>query len=741
MSKVKDLMNFEFWQKFGKALMGVIAAMPAAGLMISIGNSLPIIAPETAWLQTLAGFISAIGWAIIGNLHLLFAVSIGGSWAKDRAGGAFAATIAFVLLNRLTGAIFGVSNDMLLDPSATTSTLFGQTIPVNTYFISVLEAPALNMGVFVGIIAGFLGAAAYNRYYNYRKLPEVLSFFNGKRFVPFVVIAWSVVAAIILAIIWPVIQSGINAFGIWLAQSKDNAPFIAPFLFGFLERLLLPFGLHHMLTVPVNYTSVGGVYTIMTGAQAGQIVEGQDPLWFAWVTDLVNLRQAGDTAAYNQLLESVVPARFKVGQMIGSSGTLMGLAYAMYRNVDSDKKQAYKGMFLSTALAVFLTGVTEPLEFMFMFIAMPLYVVYAIIQGLSFGIADVFNLRVHSFGNLEMLTRTPLAISAGLTQDVINYIIACIVFGVIAYFVANYMIQRFEYATPGRLGNYEIQNTSDDVANSSSMQTADGSQIDLEIVQIINMLGGKDNIQDVDACMTRLRVTVNDPEKVAKADTWKKAGAMSMVVKGQGIQAVYGPKADVLKSDIQDALDSGVAIPEASIEDLQAEEETDAVAEAKGKWLEETLVAVSDGRVMPISDVPDEVFRSKVMGDGYGLDPSNGQIYSPVKGRITSIFPAKHAINIKTDTGAGILIHMGIDTVELEGKPFDIWVSEGDLVDIGDSLAEMNIAQVKEAGKSPIIMVVALSDEAVGELTLIKSGQVQANDELGTLSVQFNEEA
>lgn len=275
---MKKLLSFEFWQKFGKALMVVVAVMPAAGLMISIGKSIPLISPDMQMLITIGSVIESIGWAIIGNLHLLFALAIGGSWAKERAGGAFAAGIAFILINRITGAVFGVNSAMLADDKAFTHTLFGTKIMVKGFFTSVLEAPALNMGVFVGIIAGFVGANAYNKYYNYRKLPDALSFFNGKRFVPFVVILWSTIVAIVLSIVWPYIQAGINNFGLWIATSKDTAPILAPFLFGFLERLLLPFGLHHMLTIPINYTQLGGTYEILSGAQAGTKVYGQDPL-------------------------------------------------------------------------------------------------------------------------------------------------------------------------------------------------------------------------------------------------------------------------------------------------------------------------------------------------------------------------------------------------------------------------------------------------------------------------------
>lgn len=365
--KKKLSINFDFLQKLGKVLMAVIAVMPAAGLMISIGKLVQMAGADMSMIFTVGSTMESIGWAIINNLHILFAVAIGGSWAKERAGGAFAAVIAFILINVITGALFGITSDMLADPEAVTHTLFGKEILVNGYFTSVLGAPALNMGVFVGIISGFVGGIIYNKYYNYRKLPDALAFFNGKRFVPMVVILWSVIISAVLAVVWPVIQGGINAFGVWIAGSSTTSPVLAPFIYGTLERLLLPFGLHHMLTIPMNYTSFGGTYEIMTGVNAGSKVFGQDPLWLAWVNDLINFKNAGDMAAYTNLLTTVTPARFKVGQMIGATGLISGFALAMYKRVDLDKRDKYRSMFLSTVLAVFLTGVTEPLEFMFMF--------------------------------------------------------------------------------------------------------------------------------------------------------------------------------------------------------------------------------------------------------------------------------------------------------------------------------------------------------------------------------------
>ena len=711
----KNVLSFEFWQKFGKALMVVIAVMPAAGLMISIGKSLVMINPTFAPLVITGGILEQIGWGVIVNLHILFALAIGGSWAKERAGGAFAAGLAFILINRITGTIFGVSGDMLKNPDAMVSTLLGGSIKVSDYFISVMEAPALNMGVFVGIISGFIGATAYNKYYNFRKLPDALSFFNGKRFVPFVVILRSVIAAIILSIFWPLVQTGINSFGIWIANSQETAPILAPFLYGTLERLLLPFGLHHMLTIPMNYTALGGTYEVLTGAAKGSQVFGQDPLWLAWVTDLVNLKGT-DATQYQHLLDTVHPARFKVGQMIGSFGILMGVIVAIYRNVDADKKHKYKGMMIATALATFLTGVTEPIEYMFMFIATPMYLVYSLVQGAAFAMADVVNLRMHSFGSIEFLTRTPIAISAGIGMDIVNFVWVTVLFAVIMYFIANFMIQKFNYATPGRNGNYETAEGSEEA--SSEVKVAAGSQA----VNIINLLGGRANIVDVDACMTRLRVTVKDADKVGDAEQWKAEGAMGLVMKGQGVQAIYGPKADVLKSDIQDILDSGEIIPETLPSQMtEAQQNT-----VQFKGLTEEVYSVADGQVVALEQVKDPVFAQKMMGDGFAVEPANGNIVSPVSGTVSSIFPTKHALGLVTEAGLEVLVHIGLDTVSLEGKPFTVHVAEGQKVAAGDLLVTADLDAIRAAGRETSTVVVFTNAEAIKSVKLEQTGSLAA---------------
>ena len=406
--------------------------------------------------------------------------------------------------------------------------------------------------------------------------------------------------------------------------------------------------------------------------------------------------------------------------MIGSFGILMGIVVAIYRNVDSDKKEKYKGMLFATALATFLTGVTEPIEYMFMFIATPLYIIYAFVQGAAFAMADLVPLRVHSFGSIEFLTRTPMAINAGLAIDIFNFAWVTVLFGFIMYFIANFMIKKFNYATPGRNGNYE-QN--DDAASGDSAAGAATSSASSQVINIINLLGGRANIVDVDACMTRLRVTVKDAEKVGNEEQWKAEGAMGLVMKGQGVQAIYGPKADVLKSDIQDVLDSGEVIPETLPSQMTAVQK----AEATFKGVTDEVHSVADGQVITIENVKDPVFSQKMMGDGFAVEPENGHIVSPVAGKITSIFPTKHALGLVTDNGLEVLVHIGLDTVSLEGKPFEVKVSEGQTVAAGDLLVEADLDAIHEAGRETTTVVVFTNTDAIKSVTIQHTGQLAAN--------------
>jgi PTS system glucose-specific IIC component len=415
--------------------------------------------------------------------------------------------------------------------------------------------------------------------------------------------------------------------------------------------------------------------------------------------------------------------------MIGSSGILMGLAYAMYKNVDKDKRKQYKSMYLSAGLAVFLTGVTEPLEFMFMFSAMPLYGVYALIQGAAFAMADIINLRIHAFGSIELLTRTPLALRAGLGLDMINFLWVTVLFAVGTYFLADFLIRKFQYATPGRKGNYEGEANGSDAA-----QAVDASQ---QVYNIIHLLGGKDNISDVDACMTRLRVSVKDTNKVGSEANWKKAGAMGLVHKDTGVQAIYGPKADVLKSDILDVLESNVDIPASTIDENKAlvdDTANDQTSESLMNHSEKTAVySAADGNIQPITEAPDDVFSQKMMGDGYVITPSSDRIVSPVSGSITSIFPTKHAIGIQTENGIDVLVHMGIDTVELNGQGFELFVEEGQTVKAGDELARMDREAISKADKNTAVLVVFtnLTDGQI--INLNATGECKAADLIGSV--------
>jgi PTS system glucose-specific IIC component len=412
--------------------------------------------------------------------------------------------------------------------------------------------------------------------------------------------------------------------------------------------------------------------------------------------------------------------------MIGSSGILMGLTLAMYRNVDPDKKKKYKSMFLSAAVAVFLTGVTEPLEFMFMFVAVPLYACYAVIQGAAFAMADLINLRVHSFGNIELLTRVPMALRAGLGNDLLNFVLTSIAFGVFTYFFANFMIKKFNFATPGRNGNYEVDN------EEATNTTSDGSvSADSQIVKIINLLGGPQNITDVDACMTRLRVTVADKNSVGSEEAWKKAGAMGLLVKDNGVQAVYGPKADILKSDIQDLLDSGVEIPTSASQEESTVQEKNASTSFKGLHAE--FVAPANGEMIPIDKVEDDVFSQKMMGEGFAVVPENGEIASPVAGTIVSVFPTKHAIGIKTDDDIEVLLHMGIDTVDLGGEAFKIHVQEGEKVKAGKVVATADLAKIQKAGKMTTMIVVFTNGDKIKDYHYAKTGLVSRGETIGTI--------
>ena len=467
--------------------------------------------------------------------------------------------------------------------------------------------------------------------------------------------------------------------------------------------------------------------------------------------------------AYKTLLTTVTPARFKVGQMIGATGLLLGVALAMYRRVDADKKDKYRSMFISTVLAVFLTGVTEPLEFMFMFCALPLYIVYAILQGCAFAMSGIIHLRVHSFGNLEFITRIPMSIKAGLGGDIINFVICVVAFFIIGYFVAYFMIGKFKFATPGRLGNYMDDNADDETASAATTAKSESGKTDAKdskAERIIALLGGRENIILVDACMTRLRVTVAEPERV-RDDLLKQTDSRGIVKKGQGVQVIYGPHVTVIKAKLEEYLEtapnefaadtvendtanSGNNTAEtANGSDSNAtqnqaagtENESDTAqtsAPVKEEKIRKTAIIYSpvNGIAADLSTAPDEGFAGKMMGDGAVVTPIEGTVYAPADGEVEFIFDTKHAIGFQTDSGIPMLLHMGIDTVKLEGKGFEILVTEGQKVKKGDPMMKLDLEFLTANAPSITSPILDTEPEDNQRIRLLANGEIKAGEPL-----------
>ncbi len=532
--------NFADTQKFAKTLMVVIAAMPAAGISIAIGKSLAMMLKNYQYLAVPFTVLESAGWVIIGNLAILFAVAIGGSWAKEKAGGAFSALIVYLVLLQVTSALaqVGMSADGLL-----ITLPFIGNVEASGYLSNQVGVNALNISVFGGIISGFVGAIIYNKFYNFKKLPTALAFFNGKRFVPFVALFAGMILGTLFFIFWPPVQGVINEIGVWL--TTVTTPFIAPFIYGTLERLFLPFGLHHLLTIPMNYTPLGGEYV---GICTDALAQGQEYIWFAWMDDLSCALDNQDNALYNTILDSVTPARFKVGQVITSTFTLPMAALAMFSTVDADKKKKYAGFYFGALLPVFLTGITEPIEFLFIFISPVLWLVHAVYTGIAFALSDFIDLRIHAFGLIEVVAKIPWMATNGLIRDVINLMISGLVMGGLYFVTFRTLILKLNIAIPGRNKNYPIE---DEDTGEKVKFTGDE-----QIIAIYDNLGTNTNIIEIDACMTRLRVTVRDIKHVSDEETFKKLGAIGMVVKDNGVQIIFGPKADTIKSDLQDYVDS-----------------------------------------------------------------------------------------------------------------------------------------------------------------------------------------
>ncbi|WP_286230514.1 glucose-specific PTS transporter subunit IIBC [Neobacillus mesonae] len=676
---------FGVLQKIGKALMLPVALLPAAGLLLGIGNAiqqpnmleyLPFL--DAHWIQVTAGVMEDAGSIIFGNLALIFAAGVAIGLAGDGAA-ALAAIVGYLVLNQVMSSWIGVTADM---------------VAKNPSYANVLGIPTLQTGVFGGIIVGLIAAYCYNRFHNI-EMPSFLGFFAGKRFVPIVTAAASFVAGLLLLIIWPPIQHGMNSASTWLLGSGT---YIAVFFFGFIKRLLIPFGLHHIFHAPFWY-EFGSYKTA-----AGQIVHGDMTIFFAQLKDNVK----------------ITAGKFMGGEFPIMMFGLPAAALAMYHTARPEKKKLVAGLLGSAALTSFLTGITEPIEFSFMFVSPLLFFIHAVLDGISFVLMAMLNVHLgytFSGGAIDFFL---FGILPGKQPWWIAVLLG-LCFAVIYYFVFRFAITKFNLKTPGR----------EDTDEKEVMETgAQGAAGDLAY-NILDAMGGQLNIAHLDACITRLRVSVNDIKNVDKNEL-KKLGAAGVLEVGNNIQAIFGPRSEIIKGQMQDIMSGKKPrvlekAPEKGVE--QQIEEINPEALQNEKQDEDNFAAPIKGEIKAISEVPDPVFAEKMMGDGFAIVPEEGMVVSPVDGKIVNLFPTKHAIGILSDSGREILIHVGLDTVNLKGEGFETLIEENAQVKQGQPLLKFDIAYIKEHAKSTITPIV-FTNLAEGEKVVIeKQGLVEMKQE------------
>lgn len=674
---------FGVLQQVGKALMLPVAILPAAGILLAFGNLFqnPNFLKYATFLsghgfQTFARVMEQSGDIIFGNLALLFAVGVAVGLADGDGVAGLASIVGFLIMNKTLGIIAGVTPEVLAGN--------------NPAFASILGIPSLQTGVFGGILMGIVAAQLYKRYHNI-ELPSYLGFFAGKRFVPIVTAVAAIFIGVLLTFIWPPIQGALNAFSTNMIDTNGT---LAAFIFGVIERSLIPFGLHHIFYNPFWYQF--GEYA---SKATGQIVNGDQRIFFA---------QMADFARYGVLSNGATQftaGTFTTGKFPFMMFGLPAAALAMYHEAKPEKKLVAGGILASAALTSFLTGITEPIEFSFLFVAPVLFGIHAVFAGLSFMVMHILNIKIGMtfsgglidfilFGVIPNRTAWWLVIPVGL------------VFAVIYYFGFRFAIRKWDLKTPGRETEAE-----------RSAEAPEGTAGGTLAAGILKALGGKENITNLDACITRLRVSVNDVKNVDK-DELKRLGAAGVMEVGNNIQAIFGGKSDQLKSQIKDIIAGKTgAVVEERPAAKPAVQET-----ATGNAGDNTFVAPIEGKILPISEVPDPVFSEKMMGDGFAMEPAKGEIVSPVNGTITTVFPTKHAIGITADNGREILIHFGIDTVNLKGEGLEALVEQGAKVKVGQPILKVNLEEVK--GKVPsIITPVVFTNLAEGETVSVKAGQ------------------
>lgn len=709
---------FGVLQRVGRSFMLPIAVLPVAGLLLGVGSSFTNATMiETYGLQAILGegtilhmfltVLSKAGSALFDNLPIIFAVGCAIGMAKrEKEVAALSAVIAYFVMNASVNAMLINSGQILADGSIAESVLEGT-------ITTAVGIQTLQMGVFGGIIVGLGVAALHNRFHTI-ELPNALSFFSGSRFVPIISTVVYVFVGIFMFFVWPVVQQGIYALG----GLVTGTGYLGTLIFGIIKRALIPFGLHHVFYLPFWQTGVGGSMEV-----AGKIIEGGQNIFFAQLADPTTVHFSADACRYFS------------GEFIFMIFGLPGAALAMYHTAKPDKKKAAGGLLLSAALASMATGITEPIEFSFLFVAPMLFGVQVVLAGAAYMIAHILNIAVgltFSGGLLDLFLFGILQGNAKTSW--LRIIPVGIIYFLLYYFIFRFLIQKFNLKTPGREDDDQETKlyTKADVnaAKESGVKGAEVSSL------IVLGLGGKSNISDVDCCATRLRCTIHDPALVNEA-ALKQSGSRGVVLKGNGIQVIYGPQVAVLKTNLEAFLATKAAddIKPQDFEEAAAPEVKEEVKpEAAKETANEDGIAVQEianpipGRILPLSEVPDAVFSSEMLGKGFAVEPSEGKTFAPVDGEISAVFDTKHAIGITGKDGVELLVHMGIDTVKLEGKGFDVKVKPGDKIKTGDLLAEFDIEYIKGEGYPVTTPVIVSNTDAYKEVSAPKTGEAKPGD-------------
>ena len=689
---------FGVLQRVGRSFMLPIALLPVAGLLLGIGSSFTnetmlaayglnsVIHPGTL-IYTILDVMSQTGSAVFNNLALLFAMGVAiGMARKEKEVAALSGAVAYIIMNTAIQAMINAAGGVEAMPANSTTTMLGIT--------------TLQMGVFGGIVVGLGVAALHNKFYKI-ELPQVLAFFGGTRFVPIVSSIVYLVVGIAMFYIWPVVQNGIAALGALVLASG----YAGTFIYGLLERALIPFGLHHVFYMPFWQTAVGGTAII-----DGVTVTGAQNIFFA------------ELASKATTVFSVSATRFMAGKFPFMMFGLPGAALAMYQCAKPEKKKAAGGLLLSAALTAFLTGITEPLEFTFIFVALPMYAVHCVLAGLSFMLMHILNVGVGMTFSGGLIDLVLFGVMQGNAKTHWMWVVVVgAVYFVLYYIIFRFMISKFDYKTPGRDDAEEVKlyTRADVNARSAASGSTAPAGDDPVSALIVEGLGGADNLSDVDCCATRLRCTVKDVALV-KQDVLKASGASGVICKGDGVQVVYGPKVAVIKAKLEDYLENAPKTPAAPA----------APAPAAHAAKDTVLSACLNGTVVPLADVKDEAFASGALGDGIAIEPTDGELVAPADGEISSTFETHHAVGMTTVDGAELLMHIGIDTVKLGGKHFTYLVNEGDKVKKGQPLIRFELEAIKAEGYPVTTPLIVCNTDDYAAVAAKASGTVKQGDAL-----------